>query len=1095
MPSFLSKVFGRKRPDDNHHQRDTHEISPLGGKFEAVIPSVSPSTANFLVDFANSAGPQSPAHTREKDKDSGFALFKPKSRVPQSSEPHQKPDVVPHLALNLPSLTPHEDSSPTRALDVVFEADLDSKILLSQKAIGERRLSPTETLVLVRICLETLGIMHPHWYSSSPDVQRKLISLFIHSLSSKSSTNSHALSTSSAILSTFESEVEFVRSPHDVAAVLRWGLRHLKLDGNSFGKEEGWYKAFLDAERSAHYTPQAFSDHLVPRVPAAHLDLLTATLEIFSSIAAHAEANGVSGSKLSKFFGLWLLTTQRAEETDDWPAFYARWEQTGRMLEHLFLAKLRYEAVKQRMPTRLMELVQKYPYGTTSPDDNLLPRPRFSTRQYEAVLVRLETTVACQKRRHNPSQLILDAFEAEITTDSQEFKGLWEKIKAIGTDTTSEPSPGGAPGFGRVFADETIRFLSLLPVESASPPASPTYGFFNKGNGNVTTTRRRSLSLNDKEPATTAPAGTGNGSAAVRHSKAGTEPVKPTTPRPPSAAGNTDWAKFSSVGFSESSALGTRLASTLFDKDVEITAPLPQSPSKRSRIPIPIRKSLETLRASNAGTTASQEPPKEDQTQPASSKVALFSLVQLDEAFIDFWSDALTDSISSNWPSFVICKLKPSVDGLNTASGKKIEWLVIERSYLKPTLPASASSDAAEFSHRATSPRPSVRSDNTFASAKKRFSFFSSASRTSLDKRLGGVTGRKKAGSVSSVVKSGSKNAASAKVSEMGEVLKEEDEREKEKEKDVVKGRTPSSSSPKKSGEVMRKSVDAVRKSFGSGDKKSVDQSVVPPMLVAPATSTVIAAAAATPVPVVVPTVSVPTAVPEQEQPSSQGVVSTPISQKVGSNSELAAAASGISAGDHEVVTNGDMKEKESASGETPISSLPTVVEEGTPAPAVVTIPVRVPTPPEQQSEQEVVEQEIKEEREPHVELVESEGVKEEVQEVPAPTVVEEEKETEEQAATAPVAMNGNGVHKDEADEPVNGHVGTAVKEAKVSAEPAAAESVVEETQSTPVIEEQTYTEEQQRPHDEQRRTPSPVVEDEDKDTAEVEANLPAIVG
>lgn len=147
--------------------------------------------------------------------------------------------------------------------------------------------------------------------------------------------------TPSAAVSAFESEILSTRSPHDVAAVLRWGLRHLKLEGNVFGKEAGWYNNFFEAERASEYSPNAFSIQLPPQLPAAHLELLIATLEVLSALAAHAEKNGISGSKLSKFFGLWLLTSQRAEEKDNWSTFYARWERSGRILEHLFLSRIR----------------------------------------------------------------------------------------------------------------------------------------------------------------------------------------------------------------------------------------------------------------------------------------------------------------------------------------------------------------------------------------------------------------------------------------------------------------------------------------------------------------------------------------------------------------------------------------------------------------------------------------------------------------------------------------------------------------------------------------------------------------------------------
>lgn len=183
--------------------------------------------------------------------------------------------------------------------------------------------------------------MHPHWYSASPDIQRRLISLFIQSLAPKSPITTLS-PTPSAPVSAFESEIISTRSPHDVAAVLRWGLRHLQLDGAAFGKDAAWYTTFLEAERAAGYPSKAFSEKLVPQLPAAHLELLTATLDVLSSLAAHAEANSISGSKLSKFLGLWLLTTQRVEEKDDWTTFYARWERTGRILEHLFLSNIRF---------------------------------------------------------------------------------------------------------------------------------------------------------------------------------------------------------------------------------------------------------------------------------------------------------------------------------------------------------------------------------------------------------------------------------------------------------------------------------------------------------------------------------------------------------------------------------------------------------------------------------------------------------------------------------------------------------------------------------------------------------------------------------
>ena len=169
--------------------------------------------------------------------------------------------------------------------------------------------------------------MTPHWRPASQEI---LISKFLISLDASST---------STYIANLENEVGSI---YDVAAVFRWALRHVQLLGDNFGTDDGWYKAFLDAEAANDYPPQAFSEKLAPSLPTWHLDLLTSTLEVFSSLAAFSESNETSGSKLSKMFGLWLLTARRVEHEDDWRTFYSRWERTGRMLEHLLLARIRY---------------------------------------------------------------------------------------------------------------------------------------------------------------------------------------------------------------------------------------------------------------------------------------------------------------------------------------------------------------------------------------------------------------------------------------------------------------------------------------------------------------------------------------------------------------------------------------------------------------------------------------------------------------------------------------------------------------------------------------------------------------------------------
>jgi hypothetical protein len=144
MPSFLSKVFNRKKqegPDDSRHSSDP---GLLEGKFEAVSPTVSPTAAHFPEPFGKE---------REKEKDGVFGLSRSKHAPSSPNRSHGRLDDLPHLTLNLPG--PKDDNN-ARALGVVFEADPELRVLLSDAEIAEKTLSPLETLILVKACSHTI---------------------------------------------------------------------------------------------------------------------------------------------------------------------------------------------------------------------------------------------------------------------------------------------------------------------------------------------------------------------------------------------------------------------------------------------------------------------------------------------------------------------------------------------------------------------------------------------------------------------------------------------------------------------------------------------------------------------------------------------------------------------------------------------------------------------------------------------------------------------------------------------------------------------------------------------------------------------------
>ncbi|KAF9260391.1 hypothetical protein L218DRAFT_588200 [Marasmius fiardii PR-910] len=778
MAPFLSKVFFRPRKKQDKDQPDASkrrsDPSLLEGKFERVSPNQSPIVDRFTDELNGNGHGKGKDGKSEKDKGGKglkepFSLLRSKSTTPAESStlsdsPTQNRDY--HLSLNLS--TPKGDTR-TRPLGVVFEGP---EGVLSDATIGGRWLSPQETLVLVRVCsqeimargLETLGIMHPHWHSASTETQRRIISFFIQSLATNGGSNTLSTGTPSPS-SSFDSQIASTR-PHDVAAVLRWAIRHFQLEGTSFGKEREWYQTFFDAEKNASYPPRAFSEKLVPLVPKPHLDLLNAVLAVVSSLASHAEVNGISGSKLSMLLGLCLLTSQRSESGDDWQTFYSRWERHGRILEHLFLSQIRDEAAVNPLPKRLTELVRHYPYSSLPSSDGLLARTRFSTLRYEALFVHVESELpyAGFKPTKSLVHLLQTALKAEVVTADGETKALWEKLREA---TTSED---GDIDVYKILSDDSIQLFSLVDTNNAT---SPTFKLDN-------TNGTRSSSLNEGQR----PASTGGSSPPNRRQHNASEPGVSASQMGGDNQIGLDWTQFSTSGFLDSGVLGTPLAETLLDKDLEVTRPTSKalsgrkSPSRKSSqhkgsVVGKGRKSLDTLPPITIPTTPPNADPK-DQTNEEDitivSRAKPVSLVKLDEAFIDFWADAISDPIAETWPRFIICRLihPPGLEVEVSGKGPKaLEWLIVEQKFVKSTSspePPTASEipTPTPETTRPTSPRPSMKSLGS--SARKRFTFWSSSDKDKDQDDDKGKTKKKKGVS------------SSPKIGEMGEILKEEDE-------------------------------------------------------------------------------------------------------------------------------------------------------------------------------------------------------------------------------------------------------------------------------------------------------------------------------
>ena len=80
--------------------------------------------------------------------------------------------------------------------------------------------------------------------------------------------------------------------------------------------------------------------------------------------------------------------------------------------------------VREKMPLRLAELTKGYPYkgksgASDTAEDDLLPRPRFSTRQYDALFVRVETELLDSKTSKPKDTMPMMALAGSIACDAE----------------------------------------------------------------------------------------------------------------------------------------------------------------------------------------------------------------------------------------------------------------------------------------------------------------------------------------------------------------------------------------------------------------------------------------------------------------------------------------------------------------------------------------------------------------------------------------------------------------------------------------------------------------------------------------------------
>ena len=443
---------------------------------------------------------------------------------------------------------------------------------------------------------------------------------------------------------------------------------------------------------------------------------------------------------------------------------------------------LRDQSSDQRMPVRLLELIHKYPYSQRLPsptsDLSLLPRPQFTTRLYDALFVRIEIELPYGKRKPNsklhPLSLLADAFSTEV---EGEYAGLWAKI-------TTASKQGDISFLTNIFTDDTISYLSFVQDGSSGQEAkSPTFDL-------------ASSSVSPHKPSYSGDDADKLAAFVPDHPKLSTDLTPPSPLSPLSNGIGSDWAQFSTSGFLEVNPKTIPLASTLFDNDIEKTTP-PETvtpPSRKSSkrrkaaSPSSPRKSFDLHRP-----TSPEDKLEGIEEQKNIVRASEPQIIQLDEAFVDFWSDSLLDPISSGWPTFIICKFKSSLVpeltfgvAQEAQKQKTIQWLLLEQVYTIRTQPVAPI--------LVVRPRPTSPTSPS-SSLKKRFSFWSVS---------------RSASNASATSQKGKKKEQELRVGEMDE-LPEEEPKTEGKEELMAKLKSPLFK-PRRSLDIHSKSTEVKKK-------------------------------------------------------------------------------------------------------------------------------------------------------------------------------------------------------------------------------------------------------------------------------------------
>ncbi|OCF57109.1 hypothetical protein L486_05968 [Kwoniella mangroviensis CBS 10435] len=464
----------------------------------------------------------------------------------------------------------------------------------------------------------------------------------------------------------------------DLSEVLKYILRRLQPTRPESLIDIGLYIAFVKAERSSSYPLDAFERLLSPRLKTGVATYLNEIFEVWSAMITHAEQNAMTPGRLAHLLGWWTWGCSTGKFRS-WEELYKDWKSAGQRMEHLLYVWIRLQSTKTQLPTRLLDVVQDYPFGEASTTADQPPSPPPSSFPRQTLHVTLTSSLPVTGLFDTPEDILSSSLSAKL--DENATAPLWSALKAVKDLDLS-----------KILSTDSMKFLEKVTEPTDIPPTpnpaqmrSPILvnvtpsGQQPTSNGGTFRGRYHSHSGDLSSPATIVSSSTTSPNLSTLLN-VGKDDESPKSVKKQASlgvlpkSGGSAWDDFQKSGFGDSSKNAGKLD-------------LAFSPGSISKPVVPAASTIQL------GANITEESVAKKRATFSDSKgskavygIAIEEVVEIDDTFIAFVEDAQLDRPSTaSWPPFSLVRLNPLVQPLQCE--KVIEWLLITVVHHPPHIP------------------------------------------------------------------------------------------------------------------------------------------------------------------------------------------------------------------------------------------------------------------------------------------------------------------------------------------------------------------------------------------------------------------------